>query len=149
MSRSSKILVLLASAAAACWSQEAFGTWKANPARSTFGAEPRAKEIVLRIERHPKGEAVTLDRILPNGVASTTSIILSLDGQPREFRGERCSGLQSSKRLGDQTVEVRFQCQDGRSVRIVRRVSRDLILEIVDQPSGGRPAEWRLVFEKQ
>ena len=156
MLRSTRVLVVLAFAASDCWSQQAFGTWKVNPTRSTFGTNPHDKEIILRIEQRAKGEVVTLDRILPNGVAATTSIVLFMDGQPRAFRGEQCSGTQSSNRLDDRTVEARFQCQNGRSVRMVRRTSpgtRDLVLEITeeitDPPARSRRVKSLLVFEKQ
>ena len=152
MSRSTNVFVLLISIAVAGSAQEAFGTWKVNPARSSFGANPHATEITLRIERHARGEVATLDRILPNGLAVTTSIILSMDGQVREFRGEFCTGTQSSQRLDDRTVEVRFQCQEGRSVRVRRRTSpesRDLILEISDQLPRTHEIQWRLVLNKQ
>jgi hypothetical protein len=140
------------SLAAVCSAQEALGTWKLNPARSAFNADPHPGEIMLRIERHAKGEAVTVDRILDNGRAETTSIILYLNGQPREFQVKGCSGTQSSQRLDGRTVEVRFECRDGRSVRLIRRVSpesRDLVLEVLDQPVGGRQIRSRLVLEKR
>jgi hypothetical protein len=137
---------------AACWAQEAFGTWKMNPSRSSLGPDSHAREITLRIERHAKGEVFTVDRILANGRAATSSMILYLNGQPRAFQGETCSGTQSSQRLDERTVEVRFQCQNGRSVLMVRRISaeaRILILEISDQLPGSRRLQCRLVLEKQ
>jgi hypothetical protein len=141
MSRLFRLLSLLILGAVRSWPQEAFGTWK--------GLDRRGKAVVLRIEPHARGEVVTVDRILPSGTAATTSLILSLNGEPREFRGERCAGTQTSKRLDDRTIEIRFQCQDGRTVHIVRRVSRKLVVEFSDQPHGSRPVAWRLIFEKQ
>src|SRR5260370_35340536 len=83
MSRLSKVCVLLNFISAACWTQEAFGTWKMNGARSTFGPDSHAREITLRIERHAKGEMFAVDRTLATGQAATTSFILCVNGQPR------------------------------------------------------------------
>ena len=43
------------------------GTWKMNMARSTFAGSTPFKSLTVRIERHPKGEVFTLDRIETNG----------------------------------------------------------------------------------
>src|SRR5438309_486796 len=45
------------------------GTWKMNAARSTFAGGAPFKSLTIRIERHPKGEVFTLDRIETNGLA--------------------------------------------------------------------------------
>ena len=65
-----------------------YGTWKINSARSTFAGSP-FKSLTVRIERHPKGEVFTLDRIEADGRTTSSSTILYLDGEPRRVRGFR------------------------------------------------------------
>jgi hypothetical protein len=147
-----RTFLLLTLIGAVCWGQEAFGTWKMNPARSTFNSDPHPKEITWRIGRHTKGEVLTFDRIRANGEAATTSMILYLDGKQWNFEGDGCSGSQSSQRLDDRTIEIRLRCRNGRSVRVIRRVPegrRDLSVEISELLPDGRHLEWRLVMEKQ
>src|SRR5450631_4412043 len=134
------------------WADDAFGTWTMNPARSALAPDPRPKSITIRIESHAKGEVFTLDRIEADGRATTSSTILYLDGQPREFQELGCSGTQSSRRVDSQTVEVLRKCAGGEWVRLGRRLSaqpNELVLEVTEQQAGGRRFESRLVLEKQ
>src|SRR6202163_4553480 len=55
------------------------GTWKMNAARSTFAGGSPFKSLTVRIERHPKGEVFTLDRIETDGRTTSSSTILYLD----------------------------------------------------------------------
>ena len=135
------------------WAQgEIFGSWKLNPARSTFSGETPPKSLTLRIEPHAKGEVVTVDRIETDGRATSSSMILYLDAVARPFQDAGCSGTQSSRRVDSQTVEILCTCTSGESTKFVRHLTqqgRELILEITEQRSGGRRFERRLVLEKQ
>ena len=63
------------------WGQaEIFGSWKLNPARSTFSGVTPPKSLTLRVEPHAKGEVVTVDRTETSGRATSSSMILYLDG---------------------------------------------------------------------
>jgi len=131
--------------------QTAVGTWKLNPARSTLGGQTQPKTLVLRVEPHPKGEVVTVDRTGDNGQSTSSSTILYLDGAARDFQGTECSGSQTSRRLDSQTVEILRQCGGGDGERLVQRLTRrgkELVVEITRQRSGRRSEE-RLVLEKQ
>jgi hypothetical protein len=137
---------------APAWADDAFGTWKVNSARSTIAPDTRPQSVTIRVESHAKGEVFTLDRIEADGRATTSSSILYLDGQPREFQDLGCSGTQSSHRVDSQTVEVLRKCASGEWVRLVRRLSaqpNELVLEVTEQQAGGRRFESRLVLEKQ
>jgi hypothetical protein len=143
------LMLLLTSAGSA---SDAFGTWKVNPARSTVAPDPRPKSITLRIESHAKGEVFTMDRIEADGRVTTSSTILYLDGQPREFQDLGCSGTQSSRRVDSQTVEILRSCASGEWVRLVRRLSaqpNQLFLEVMEQQASGHRFERRLLLEKQ
>lgn len=137
---------------APAWADDASGTWKVNPARSTIAPDTRPQSVTIRVESHAKGEVFTLDRIEADGRATTSSTILYLDGQPREFQDPECSGTQTSRLVDSQTVEILRTCASGRWTRFVRRFSaqpNELVLEVTEQQAGGRRFESRLVLEKQ
>src|SRR6266581_3154238 len=89
------------------------GTWKMNAARSTFAGGAPFKSLTVRIERHPKGEVLTLDRIETDGRTTSSSTILYQDGEPRRFEDSGCSGIQSSRRADERTVEIVRMCASG------------------------------------
>src|SRR5215471_3986426 len=91
----------------------AYGTWKINLARSTFAGGSPFRSLTVRIERHPKGEVFTLDRIETDGRTTSSSTILYLDGEPRRFEDFGCSGIQTSRRADDRTVEIVRMCRSG------------------------------------
>ena len=126
------------------------GTWKINAARSTFAGS--SKTLTARIEPHPKGEVFTLDRIETNGRTTNYSTILYLDGEPRRFEDFGCSGIQSSRRADERTVEIVRMCASGGWMRLLRRASaksNELVLEITEQSADGRRFDHRLTLEKQ
>jgi hypothetical protein len=138
--------------ATSCLAQGSFGTWKMNPARSTFNGSPHPESVTIRIEPHLKGEVFTLDKTEGEGRTTTLSTILYFDDQPRDFQDAKCPGTQSSRRVGKETVEIIRHCHSGAWTRFVRRLAaqpKELILEITEQQPDGRRFERRLVLEKQ
>ncbi len=137
--------------ATGCWAEGALGTWKMNPARSTFVGSARPESFTVRIGPHARGEVFTLDKTEADGRATTSSTVLYFDGQPRKFQDHKCSGTQSSRRVDKATVEILRHCGSGAWIRFVRRLadsSRELILDVTEQ-SDGRRSERRMVLEKQ
>jgi len=119
---------------------------------STFAGGSPFKSLTVRIERHPKGEVFTLDRIETDGRATSSSTILYLDGEPRRFEDFGCSGIQTSRRADDRTVEIVRMCRSGGWMRLLRRASaksNELVLEIAEQSADGRRFDRRLKLEKQ
>ncbi len=151
-----RTIPLLILVAAICRAEGAFGTWKMDPARSTFVGNPHPKAMTVRFAPHAKGEVFTLDRIDGNGRTMTSSTILYFDGKPRDFQGQvqdrACSGTQSSRRVDNATVEILRTCSSGEWTRIVRRLPANrgnlLILEMTEQQRNSR-FERRLVLEKE
>jgi hypothetical protein len=130
----------------------AYGTWKINAARSSFPGGSPFKSLTVRIERHPKGEVFTLDRIETDGRTTSSSTILYLDGEPRRFEDFGCSGIQSSRREDERTVEIVRMCASGGWMRLLRRASansNELILEIAEQSADGRRFDRRLTLERR
>jgi hypothetical protein len=133
------------------WTQAHVGTWKLNPARSVFPTPTQPKSLTVRVEPHPKGEVVTVDRTESNGQLTSSSTVVYLDGAARDFEGVGCSGSQTSRRLDDQSVEILRRCTSGDWQRLVRRLApqgKEMLVEITKQQSG-RHFEQRLVLEKQ
>ena len=132
--------------------ESATGTWKMNAARSRFAGGTPLKSLTVRIERHPKGEVFTLDRIEIDGRTTSSSTILYLDGEPRLFEDFGCSGVQSSRRSDERTVEIKRMCASGGWMRLLRRASaksNELVLEITEQSADGRRFDRRLTLERQ
>lgn len=147
-----RIFLLWALAAAATRSGEPFGTWKMNPARSTFSWGLEIRSFTVRIEPHGQGEVFTVDRTERDGRTRSSSSILYFDGAARDFDGFECSGTQISRRLDGATVEILRNCGAGAWTRFVRRASprpTELVLEITDQAMDGHRFEGRLILEKQ
>jgi hypothetical protein len=146
-----RTIALLIPIAVACRAGDAFGTWKVSPARSTYNGGSHIESFTVRIGPHAKGEVFTLDKTDRDGRATTSSTILYLDGKPRDFHEAMCSGTQSSRRVGKETVEIIRSC-GGAWIRFIRRPAgqpNELILEITEQQPDGRRVERRLVMEKQ
>jgi hypothetical protein len=131
---------------------QTFGVWKLDTVRSVLAGGATPKSLVVRVESHPKGEVFTLDTVAADGRRTSSSTILYFDGASRDLRDFDCQGTQSSRRLDSQTVEIRRDCGEGRSVRVLRRISsnaNELVLEINEQSPDGRSSERRLVLTKQ
>ena len=145
--RAAHLLLLLN---ATTWAGEAFGVWKMNPARSTLAANQ--KTLTLRIERHTRGEVVTMDTVAADGRALTVSTILYFDGKARDFQDSTCSGWQSSRRVDGSTVEILRECANGKYRQLIRRSAAQpavLLLEITEQYKDGHHSERRLLLEKR
>jgi hypothetical protein len=128
------------------------GTWKMIAARSTFAGTAPFKSLTVRIEFHPKGEVFTLDRIETDGRTLTSRTIVYFDGEPRRFEDFGCSGIQSSRRLDERTVEIMRMCASGDWMRFLWRPSakaNELVLEITEQSADGRRFDRRLTLAKQ
>jgi hypothetical protein len=129
-----------------------FGIWKMNTARSTFGGGVPLKSLIARIDRHPKGEVFTLDRIEANGRTTSYGTILYLDSEPRRFEDFGCSGIQSSRRVDERTVEIVRMCASGAWMRLLRCASakaNELVIEITEQSADGRRFDRHLTLERQ
>ena len=66
-------------------------------ARSTFAGAAPFKSLTVRIERHPKDEVFTLDRIETDGRTTTSRTIVYFDGhkavkRPKYARGNQWHG---------------------------------------------------------
>src|ERR1043166_4435341 len=150
-----RVLLVSTLLSASCFGQGLEGTsgiWKMNAARSKFAGAAPFKSLTVRIEGHPKGEVFTLDRIETDGRAITSRTIVYFDGEPRRFEDFGCSGIQSSRRADERTVEIVRMCASGDWMRFLWRPSakaNELVLEITEQSADGRRCDRRLTLERQ
>src|SRR5215469_683603 len=93
------ILVLALAGQAGLGAGDIVGVWKLSPGRSTFAADRQPRSLILRIERHSRGEVFTVDRTEQDGRSTTDSTVLFLDAKPREYRDLNCNGTQTSRRV--------------------------------------------------
>jgi hypothetical protein len=149
--RAISVIPLILLFSGSCSAQDAFGTWRMNPARSRLSwSNPRS--ITVRIAPHAKGEVFTYERISRIGLTETFSVILYLDGRAREWQGSDCSGTLLSRRLNSRTVEILWNCNDGGHIQFIRKIdpnARDLILDQTSSHPNRRGLERHLVLEKQ
>lgn len=105
----------------------------------------------MPIEPHAQGEIFTVDRVERDGRMTSASSILYFDGEPHQFQDFGCTGIQSSRRVDSQTVEILRMCANGDRLKLIRRsaLPKELVLEITEQRSGGRRFERRLILEKR
>jgi hypothetical protein len=145
------MVALMMLAGGSCSARDETGTWKMNEARSQLDwTHPRS--ITVRIEPHAKGEVFTYERVSGNGQAVTFSVILYLDGRPREWQGSNCSGTLLSRRLNGRTVEIIGDCNNGPHFRFVRTLDpngHDLFLDQKETQPSHRGLERHLILERQ
>jgi len=94
----------------------------------------------------------TLERTETDGRTISYSTVLYFDGEPRRFEDFGCSGIQSSRRANERTVEIVRMCASGAWMRLLRRASakaNELVLEITEQSADGHRSDRRLTLEKQ
>jgi hypothetical protein len=146
-----RTVVLLIAFNAAFSGASMLGTWKMDPARSSFIGATSPKSLTMRIEPHVRGEVFTLDRIEADGRSISSSTILYFDSTPRDFQDFDCSGTQSS-RLNGQTMEIRRVCAASDWTWLVRQSpqnSREMTVEIIGKSRSGPSFEWRLLLKKK
>ena len=146
-----RIVLVLVLTGGACWGDDALGIWKMNLGRSAFAAERAPRNFTLRIERHAKGEVLTVERTEQDGRSSSDSTILFFDRKPRDYQDLDCRGTQSSQRVDNRTVEILRTCEAGAWMRVIRRVNTngELTLEVNGRRPDGRQVQMLLVLQKQ
>ena len=145
------VLLLIVTVTGYC-AESTSGTWKVNATRSGSTGGTQLRIVAVRIDRHPRGEVFTLDKIEADGRTTSSSTILYFDGVPHDFQDFGCSGTQSSRRVDSRTIEIVRTCASGEWTRFVRRLGAtpsELIVEVTGQQADGRRVERRLVLEKQ
>jgi len=129
------------------------GTWKMNPAKSKHpDQEPFPRSLVIRIEPHPEGEAVTLWHVTQDGRSETDSYIVRYDGQDHPYPREERFDSFNAKKLEAGAVEVIYK-KDGKVVaRQMRRLTADGQQMTIQDQFLSKTGQWLnrvLVFEKQ
>lgn len=134
-----------------CAAQEAFGTWKMDPARSILDSSD-TRALTVRIESHPKGEVFTVERLRRNGQTETWSAILYMDGKPRDSPRLDCPGTLASRRLENSSVELLWSCENDRVMRSIRHTpsnTNHLILDETESRPNHPDQSRHIVLQRQ
>src|SRR3984893_16295616 len=82
----------------------AVGTWKLNPAKSTFSPGPAPKSQTRNYAESAQGITVTVKTIAADGKESTTTLTFKDDGKPYPMSGSPDADMVSVKRVDASTV---------------------------------------------
>jgi hypothetical protein len=128
------------------------GTWKMNAARSSFAGGAPLKSLTVRIERHLKGEVLTLGRIEADGRTTNYRTVPYLDSE--RHGDSRISAVPEFNRLGEPTSGRWRLCAcaragDGCASCGASAKSNELVLDITEQSADGQRFDRRLMLEKQ
>jgi hypothetical protein len=103
----------------------AVGTWKLNPAKSTFSPGPAPKSQTRTYTESAQGLTVTVKTIAADGTESTTTLTFKDDGKPYPVSGNPDFDTITVKRVDTSTVHS-TQIKGGATVGTgVRSVSKD------------------------
>ena len=123
-----------------------------NAARSTFTGGARPKSLTLRLEPRDNGEVFTLETVSFDGRTTIASTVFYFDDKPHEYHDDTCSGTQSSKLTGKDSVETSRNCSTGEWSRFVQRPGPEpdsLSLDMTRQPRSGNRMEWHLLLLRE
>ena len=129
------------------------GTWKMNPDKSKHNdTEPFPQSLVMRIEPHPEGEAITVWRVTQDGRSETDSYIQRFDGKDHPYPREERLDSFNAKKLTDGAIAITFK-KDGivvaRQTRRLAANGQQMTIEYQLLSKTGQWLERVLVLEKQ
>lgn len=148
------ILAVAASGALFAQSNPLVGTWKLNPAKSTFNPGPGPKSMTRTVEAQGDGVKYTFDGISAEGAAIAYSFAVSFDGKDNAITGSMPSGADSisAKRIDSNTFEATSK-QGGKVIGTSKvEVSQDGKVTTVTSKgtnATGQPTNDVSVYNKQ
>jgi len=82
------------------------GTWKLNPAKSTYSPGPGQKSSTVRIEAVPAGGVkMTADGVDADGTATHNEIVTMFDGKEAVYKGPAQPTTRVYTRVDDRTMQ--------------------------------------------
>jgi len=119
------VLVALALSVAARAADQHSGTWKMNPAKSTYNPGPAAKSVTLRIDSDENNIKVDAQGTDGDGNPMHVEYSAKFDGKDYPITGVPGADTVSVRRIDTQTMEA-TQKRAGQAVMTVRStVSKD------------------------
>ena len=97
------------------------GTWKLNPAKSTYNGQQPWRSGIVTIERSERGLLLTNDFINGNGRGTKDTALLIYDGQPHAIRDNPNFDALVAKRIDPMSQEFTI-LKDGKVLRTERIV---------------------------
>lgn len=124
-----------------------------NPEKSKHGDnESFPRSLVMSIQPHPQGEAVTVWRVTEDGRSETESFILRYDGQDYPHPQQERFELFNARGLPAGTAEILYKKAGKVVAREVRQFAsdgREMTIQCGFFSRAGTWIERVLVFEKQ
>ncbi len=146
------VLVTLALSVAARAGDQHSGTWKMNPAKSTYSPGPAAKSATVRIASDENDFKVNSDGTDGNGNPTHVEYSAKFDGKDYPISGVPSADTVSVKRIDTNTVESTLK-KAGQVVMTVRStVSKDgntRTSVFKGKDAQGRDVNNVVVYEKQ
>ncbi|PYS05669.1 MAG: hypothetical protein DMG12_06735 [Acidobacteria bacterium] len=110
--------VLLAQAPAA---KNMIGTWKLNPAKSTFSPGPALKSQTAKLDPVDGGMKVVADRVEADGKLTHFEWTAKFDGKDYPVKGDPARDAVSVKKIDDYTLEITNK-KGGKALTTIRAV---------------------------
>ena len=111
--------LLLAQAPAA--KNPMIGTWKLNPAKSTYSPGPAPKSQTAKLEAVDGGLKVVSDRTEPDGKVTHFEWTAKFDGKDYPVKGDPNRDMVSLKKTDDYTLQITNK-KDGKTTNTIQAV---------------------------
>ena len=128
------------------------GTWKLNPAKSTFGGGPALKSQIRTYSQSARGLTLKMKTVSADGKETTTQATYQLNGTDHPSMGNPDFDSLSGMQIDTNTAEFTLK-RAGKPVGKIRRtVSKDdqtLTINLVITNAAGVQTSALTVFDKQ
>jgi|SRR5688572_21993076 hypothetical protein len=128
------------------------GTWRMDPARSSFRPGPAPKTLTARFEPAPEGGVrLRTEAVLPNGQVATTAYDARLDGKDYPLTGSPMADAVTLRRVDARRVE-RSDKKNGTTVmnqsRVISEDGRTMLVVMKGATPAGDLVENWIVFTR-
>ncbi|MDP9090396.1 MAG: hypothetical protein M3O26_16840 [Pseudomonadota bacterium] len=144
--------VLAIGTSAAFAADSVVGTWKLNPAKSTFSPGPALKSQTRTYAETPQGMTMTMKTTAADGTESTSTLTFKDDGKPYPISGNPDFDSVSVKRVDASTVnstQMRAGATVGTGVRTVSKDGKTLTFAQKGTHATGGKFDDVLVYDRQ
>jgi hypothetical protein len=128
------------------------GTWKMNPAKSSYNPGPPAKSVTLKIEADQYGIKINADGIDGDGTPTHVAYDAKFDGKDYPITGVPYADTVSVKRIDATTTEATIKKGDQVMMTVTSAVSQDgktRTSTFKGKDAQGRDVNNVVVYDKQ
>jgi hypothetical protein len=146
------VLVIALAWASAAAADEHSGTWKMNPAKSTYSPGPAAKSVNLKIEADEKGVKIDAEGTDGEGNPTHVAYDAKFDGKDYPVTGLPYADTVSVKHVGSDTIQATMKKGDKVLMTVTSKVSeggKTRTSTFSGKDAQGRPVHNVVVYDKQ